>query len=160
METALAGDPEHLDAISALAAIYDQMKNYAKSDSLYQLALSLKGDDPLLMNNYSYSLAVRGERLDEALLMSQKAVAADSTNGAYLDTLGWIYFKLGLYDKALKYIKKSCNLRTSSAEVFEHLGDVYNKLNDVESARTYWRKAYELDESRTWILDKLGERPQ
>ncbi|OQX82940.1 hypothetical protein B6D60_11325 [candidate division KSB1 bacterium 4484_87] len=88
--------------------------------------------------------------------MSEKAVAADSTNGAYLDTLGWIYFRLGNYQLAHKYIERAANFRDSSAEVWEHLGDVYEKLNDMEKAKESWRKALDLEASRSHLIDKIG----
>ncbi len=147
-----------IDAIGTLAMIYDEKKIYNKSDSLYQVALEARPDDALLMNNYGYSLSVRGIKLDEAIHLAQKAVAADSTNGAYLDTLGWIYFKMGNYQKALEYISNAVKYRDTSAEVMEHLGDVYEKLNDLENARTYWQKALELDGNRTNLQKKLGEK--
>ncbi len=147
-----------LDAIGTLAMIYDGKKIYQKSDSLYEFALEVRPDDPLLMNNYSYSLSVRGIKLAEALRMAQKAVAADSTNGAYLDTLGWVYFKLGDYSKAFEYIARAVKYRDTSAEVMEHLGDVYEKLDDLANARVYWQKAMELDSTRTDLQKKLGEK--
>ncbi len=145
-----------VDALGTLAMIYDEKKMHQKSDSLYEIALQAKPNDPLLMNNYSYSLSVRGIKLDEALVMAQQAVAADSTNGAYLDTLGWIFFKMGNYEKALEYISRAVQYRDNSAEVMEHLGDVYEKLNDLENARRYWKKALELDEGRIEVRKKLG----
>jgi len=158
LEKALELEPENINTLNALAMIYDEKQIYNKSDEMYQRALKLRPDDPLLMNNYSYSLSERGIKLNEAKSMSQKAVAADSTNGAYLDTLGWIHFKLGEYESALKYISKATKVRDSSAEVWEHLGDVYEKLSDMENAKIYWNKAIELDESRTWLLDKLEDK--
>jgi len=150
-------DQENVDAMGALAMIYDDKKIYHKSDSLYQEALKIEPDDPLLLNNYSYSLSVRGINLEEAMEMSQRAVAADSTNGAYLDTLGWIYFKMGDYQTARKYISRAAEVRDNSAEVWEHLGDVYEKLGDLESAKIYWKKSLELDSSRSWLLKKMNE---
>ncbi len=148
----------YVDALGALAMIYDEKKIYNKSDSLYEVALKERPDNALLMNNYSYSLAVRGINLEEALQMAQKAVAADSANGAYLDTLGWIYFKQGDYHNALEYISRAVKYRDTSAEVMEHLGDVYEKLNDLKNARIYWQKSLDLDGSRTEVQKKLGEK--
>lgn len=158
LENCLRIDPNYIDAISMLAMLYDGKQVYQKSDSLYQVAITARPDDPLLMNNYSYSLSVRGIKLHEAIELAQKAVAADSTNGAYLDTLGWIYFKQGKYQQALEYISKAIQYRDSSAEVMDHLGDVYEKLNDLENAHFYWRKALELDADRTDILEKLEKK--
>jgi tetratricopeptide (TPR) repeat protein len=155
---ALELNPKDVNTINALAMIYDEKQLYDNSDEMYLKALKIRPDDPLLMNNYSYSLSERGIKLDEAKAMSEKAVAADSTNGAYLDTLGWIHFKLGDYQKALKFISKASEVRDNSAEVWEHLGDVYEKLSDIKNAKIYWNKAIELDESRTWLLDKLKDK--
>ncbi len=158
LEICLRIDSNYVDAMSTLAMIYDDKKVHQKSDSLYQAALTARPNDPLLMNNYSYSLSVRGIKLKEAIALAQKAVAADSTNGAYLDTLGWIYFKQGDYPNALEYISKAIKYRDTSAEVMEHLGDVYEKLHDLENAHFYWRKALELDADRTEILEKLEKK--
>lgn len=156
-EKCLRIEPDNLDAMSALAAAYDEVREYVKSDSLYEEALKIRTRDPLLMNNYSYSLSIRGDKLEYALELSQSAVAQDSTNGAFLDTLGWIHFKMGNYRQALKFIQRSNEFRKESPEVLEHLGDVYHKLNEPENAILYWKQAYDLDETRTWLLDKIGE---
>ena len=87
--------------------------------------------------------------------MSQKAVAAEPDNAAYLDTIGWIYYKLGNYIEAEKYIKQAIELRESSAVVFEHLGDVYHKLGNSEQARQYWSKALNLDSENAELKQKL-----
>jgi len=158
LEKALELEPDNINTLNTLAMIYDEKKMYDKSDVMYEKALKLIPGDPLLMNNYSYSLSERGIKLEEAKTMSEKAVAADSTNGAYLDTLGWIYFKLGELQKALQYISKATKVRDQSAEVWEHLGDVYEKLSDIENAKINWQKAIELDENRTWLLDKLKDK--
>ena len=157
LEKTLKLDPKNVDAMSALAMIYDNRKVYSKSDSLYQEAIKLDPEDPLILNNYSYSLSVRDLKLESAKKMSMKAVAADSTNGAYLDTLGWIYFKLGNYEEALKYVTRAVEVRDSSAEVWEHLGDIYEKLNDLEAAKRNWKKALELEADRTWLQEKLNK---
>ncbi|MEE9168929.1 MAG: tetratricopeptide repeat protein, partial [bacterium] len=96
-------------------------------------------------------------QLEEALGMAKTAVSADSTRGAYWDTLGWIYFKLGDYDAALTYILKSIELRDASAEVLDHLGDIYAKLGDFEKAQSHWQEALEKDPGNTQIQRKLAQ---
>ena len=59
------------------------------------------------MNNYSYTLAERGERLELALEMAKKAIEQEPDNPSYLDTIGRVYFKLGNYEKAREYISKA-----------------------------------------------------
>ncbi len=147
--------PEDVDIIAALANLYDQLKMWDKCDSLYQAALEKFPDNALLLNNYSYSLSVRGEKLDMALEMAQRALEQEPDNGAYLDTIGWIYFQLGDYQKALQYIQEAVQVREDSAEVLEHLGDVYYKLNQPDKAREYWQKALEKDPDNEQLNKKL-----
>ncbi len=149
--------PEDIDIIAALANVYDRLKMWDKCDSLYEAALLKYPDNALLLNNYSYSLSERGEKLDRALQMAQRALEQEPDNGAYLDTMGWIYFKLGDYQKALEYIQEAVKVREESAEVLEHLGDVYQKLNQPEKAREYWQKALEKDPENEELKQKLQE---
>ncbi len=157
LEKAVELEPDDLDFLLGLAAAYDELRDFERSDSLYRRALKLQPDHPTALNNYAYSLSVRGERLEEAYEMAQKALEAQPRNGAFLDTMGWILYKMGRYDEALEYIRKAAELRSDSAEVFEHLGDVYEKLGEMEQARNAWRKALDLDSSRQHLSEKIGE---
>ena len=98
---------------------------------------------------------MRSENLDEALEMSKRAVGMEPQNAAYLDTLGWIYFKKGDFNAALEYIQQSVDTGDASAEVYEHLGDVYEALGDMSKAREWWEKAFELDPERTHLNDQF-----
>ena len=156
LEKALISRPDWVAAMSTLAGTYDSLEMFAISDSLFQASLKLDPENSLLLNNYSYSLSLRGIRLKEALRMATKAFQAEPENGSYLDTLGWIYFKLEQYEEALGYIEKAFSIRTQSAEVAEHLGDVYQKLDMKEKARSAWQKALEIDDLNPDLLRKLG----
>jgi len=155
LKTALKVRPNWISALGALANAYDNLKEYTIADSLFQTALRLEPENALILNNYSYSLAEQGAKLEEAMKMAEKAVKKEPKNGAYLDTMGWIYFKIGQYQKALEYIEKASLLRGNSAEVIKHLGDVYEKLGMKEKARNAWKKALELDKNNQEILKKL-----
>lgn len=148
-------EPDNEQNILALCGAYDELKMYQQSEPLYEKLLQLDPDRPILLNNFAYHLSLRNVRLDEALVMSQKAVAAEPENAAYLDTIGWIYYQLGEYEKAKSFIEQSLELRPDSAEVADHLGDVYFKLGDRENAEKYWRQALQADHNRKEILEKL-----
>jgi tetratricopeptide (TPR) repeat protein len=135
--------------------IYDELKIYDKCDSLYENALRLFPDDPLFLNNYAYSLAERSEKLDFALEMAKKAVAAEPENDAYQDTIGWIYYRMGIYNLALLHIKKSVEDRQDSAVVIEHLGDVFLKLGDLKEAKSQWKRALEIDKDNERLKQKI-----
>ena len=92
MNQALEIKPEDVQLIGTLAMIYNGMRNFQLSDSLYERALELEPNDPLINNNYSYAFATRGIQLERALKMIQISVKADSLNSSYLDTIGWVYY--------------------------------------------------------------------
>jgi len=152
---ALVLDPSNLNALSSLPIVYEELNMVAKSDSIYEFGLQQLPDNPLLLNNYAWSLVERDLRLEEALEMSHKALTAEPENGAYLDTYGWILYKMGDYDGALEWIQKSLEVRPESAVVWEHLGDIFFKLDNVEQARASWQKAFELDPGNKSVNDKL-----
>ena len=143
-------------ALSALAGAYDKLKMYVYSDSVFQQAIQLDSESALLLNNYGYSLSERGIRLEEAMTMAQKALSKDPDNGAYLDTIGWIYYKMGEYEKALEYVKKAYEQREDSAVVIEHLGDVYYKLQMKREAQSSWEEALKLDQNNLELKEKLN----
>ena len=154
-EHAIELEPRNYPALSSLGMIYDQLNMYTKCDSLYEKALRFFPDDPLFMNNYAYSLAERSENLDFALEMAKKAIAANPDNNAYQDTIGWIYYRMGMYDLALIHIKKSVEDRQDSAVVIEHLGDVYLKLGDLKEAKNQWKRALDIDKDNERLKRKI-----
>lgn len=155
LKKALTLDTENQNAFTTLGMIYDELKMHQSSDSLYETGLNIFPENDLLMNNYAYSLADRGIRLDYALQLAKKAVEKQPENGAYLDTIGWIYFKLGIYNKALEYIQKSIDNREESPVVIEHLGDVYFQLGDNTNAKKYWEKALEMDPENVNLKNRI-----
>jgi tetratricopeptide (TPR) repeat protein len=87
--------------------------------------------------------------------MSKEAVRQQPLNTSYLDTFGWIYFQMGEYEEAERYIKKAVDLGSTSTVIHEHLGDIYYKLSQKEKALEYWQKAVELDGNNTSAKGKL-----
>lgn len=154
-EKTIEVDPSDVRPMGILASIFDGLQRYEISDSLYERALRLSPENSVFNNNYSYSLAERGVRLDYANQLVDKALAIEPENGSYLDTKGWVLFQQGDYQGALEYILRSISVRDTSAEVWEHLGDVHEKLGDFEEAVNAWRKAFEIDNSRKTLLQKL-----
>jgi tetratricopeptide (TPR) repeat protein len=156
LKKAISLDPDNINAYTTLGMIYDELKMYSASDSLYETALIIFPENDLLLNNYAYSLAERGLRLEYALKMSIKAIEQQPENGAYLDTIGWIYYKLKQYNLALDYIKQSLNNREDNPIVIEHLGDVYFELGDHSNAKLYWKKAVELDPDNETLKTRIN----
>lgn len=155
LNKALKIDPENIQVLGNLGLIYENREVYEKSDSLYQKALEIDSTNALILNNYAYSLSERGIRLKEAEKMSRTALDTESENASYLDTYGWIMYKMGNLDKALEYILKAYELEKEDSTVLDHLGDVYFDKGDKKTALEYWEKALELDEDNEEIKNKI-----
>lgn len=152
---ALAIDPDNINLIGTLAMIYNSKKNFVKSDSLYSKALTLDSANATINNNFSYSLAERRVRLDEALLMAEIAIAAEPENSSFLDTIGWVHFQLGNFEKAKMYIEKAVEFGGDRSVILDHLGDVYYMLGKKEKAISTWQKAFDLDKNNETIKNKI-----
>lgn len=153
---ALTIDPKNVNLIGQLGLIYNNLNRMAESDSLYEAALEIDPQNALINNNYAYSLSERDLQLDRAFEMIKIAIAADSANASYLDTYGWIFFKMKEYGKAYYYINKSLEIEGKNAEVLEHLGDVLYMQGKTKQAVEYWKKALELDSSNETLIKKVA----
>ena len=149
-------DPENTQVLGVLGLIYDDLEMYTMSDSVYTKALAIDPLDALVNNNYAYALSERGERLDEALEMAKKAIAVDPNNSSFLDTIGWIYYKMGDYEKAKENIEKAMMTDSDNPTLLHHLGDVYSKLGENKKALEYWKKAVEFGEDDKDLLLKVN----
>lgn len=156
LKMALRIDPNNLNILGQLGLIYNNLENWTESDSLYERALQLDSANALINNNYAYSLSERGLQLERTLKMIEIAMDADSSNSSYLDTYGWIFFKLEEYDKAYYYIKKAIDIDgENNAVLLEHLGDVLFMQGKEEDAVELWREALELDASNETLKQKI-----
>jgi tetratricopeptide (TPR) repeat protein len=109
------------------------------------------------LNYLAYMWAEQGENLDQALEFVQRAMRLDPDNGSYIDTLGWIYYMQGEFEKAYRQLLRSAELLPDESVVLEHLGDVLMKLGRPVEARGYYRIALVLDpaERLDIVLDSL-----
>jgi len=139
----------------SLGDVKTDLDKWEEAVEAYETALRLDSNNHNAMNNYAYYLSVRGERLDYAQQMAERAIALEPVNAAYLDTIGWIHFKKGNYEDARKYIKMSIETGDASAEVYEHMGDVYKALDDEEEARNWWKRALEMDPERDYLEERI-----
>jgi pentatricopeptide repeat protein len=156
LEHARQLNPKDLDAIAQLALVYDTMRRFEDSDALYEEALKADPENHLVLNNFAYSLADRNLQLERALNMSRKAVDAQPDNASYLDTIGWIYFRLGRYAEAETWTKTAISKGEVNAVVYEHLGDIYFRMNQRDLAIEHWNMALKLDEQNSQLRDKIA----
>src|SRR4051812_14585524 len=93
------------------------------------------------MNDLGYLWADENKNLARSLVMIQTAVAAEPKNLAYRDSLGWVLFRLGRNEEAVKELLSAIPDKDPDGTVLEHLGDVYAKLNKKSDALAAWRRA-------------------
>lgn len=139
-----------------LGDIYQRQKKYEAAERQFRKALDADPNDSSALNDFGYMLAERGVRLDEATGMIQKALQQEPGNSAFLDSLGWAYYKQNKLAEAEGYLKKAVDRDGHDPTILGHLGDVYLKLGQderaeavMERARAEWRKTppgdYEAD---------------
>lgn len=111
--------------------------------------LELAPDDAGLNNDLGYTWVDHNANVQRATEMIRLAVRAEPLNAAYLDSLGWAYYKNGDFESALMWLKRSASLREGrDAVVFDHVGDAAYRLDDLETARRYWELAQKTLEER------------
>ncbi|MCF6352868.1 MAG: tetratricopeptide repeat protein [Cyclobacteriaceae bacterium] len=136
---------------------YHKINEYQKSDENYDKALMINPNNELVLNNYSYYLSLREQKLEKASEMSLKLMRLNSDNLAYLDTYAWVQYKMGNYDEAKRVLKKVVDNKDANAENYDHYGDVLYKLGEIENAKIQWLKAKEMDAGIKNINKKIEQ---
>jgi len=149
--------PHSRNVLHLLGIANDNLGNYEISDGVYKQLVETDSTDAQAFNNFAYSLVERGEKLEQSKKYAEKAIKLEPDQAAYLDTYGWILYKLGKSKDALKYIQKSLGIDGNNPEILEHLGDVYRDLKKYDKAKESYQKALELDPDNKNIIRKLSE---
>ncbi len=125
--------------------LYQKQKMFDQAEAEFRKVLAATSpNDPQTaqtLNYLGYMNADRGVRLEESLNYIKQALALDPSNGAYLDSLGWVYFKLGKYDLAEESLTKAEIHMSSDPTVQEHLGDLYQKTGRLKLAAAHWERS-------------------
>ncbi len=142
--------------LGTLGDAYSSLDDWERAFSSYESSIRAYQNNFTALNNFAYYLSLQEIRLDEALEMATIAVENEPDNAAFLDTLGWVYFKKGEYESALRYIQASVDTGDASAVVLEHLGDVHEALGNLDEAKVWWQRALEKDPEKTHLQSKLN----
>lgn len=119
--------------------------NWSGAEADFRAALGTDPDQAEVLNFLGYSLVERGEALDEALGMIERAVRAQPDNGAIVDSLGWAQFKLGQFREAVGHLERAAELEPADPIVNDHLGDGYWAVGRHTEARFQWQRALSFD---------------
>jgi len=137
---------------------HQKQDNWPGAEADFRAALSLRPDQPQVLNYLGYSLVERGEKLDEALAMIETAASARPDNGAIIDSLGWVLFQLGQYEEAVIHLEQAASLAPVDPVINDHLGDALWAVGREIEAQFQWQRALSFDpdpEEAARIRDKL-----
>jgi tetratricopeptide (TPR) repeat protein len=143
---------------SNLAEVYNNLKEYEKSDKEFEEAITADPNNGFILNNYAYYLSLRKQKLDVAEKYSKRALETNPNNVSYLDTYGWILFQQGKYEEAKTYFEKALEKGGfNRPAINEHYGDVLYKLNQKDKAIEYWKKSKEQGNNSELLNKKITE---
>jgi len=148
--------PEDPEILFYLGLVYDELDRDREMEELLTGSLSRNPDHAQTLNYLAYYWSDKNKNLDQALDYVNKALEKEPENGAYLDTLGWIYFRKGDLKKALSQIERASEL-LSDPVIWEHLGDVYARIGSVKKAQKAYRKAIETEHKKKEEIEKKIE---
>jgi len=120
------------------AGMLDKMKKHDASEAEYRKVLAESPENSGALNDLGYMLADRNSHLNDALQMITKAIELEPNNGAYLDSLGWVYFRLGKLPEAEENLRKALIFTPRDATVHDHMGEVLMKESKVKEAVAQW----------------------
>nr|MBN2277955.1 tetratricopeptide repeat protein [candidate division Zixibacteria bacterium] len=123
----------------------------------FEKVIGLDPDHSPALNYLGYMLADKGIRLDYARKLIERALEIMPDNAAYLDSYGWVLYRLGDYDQALEQLLKAYQSEKNDPVVTEHIGDVYAAMGDRKNAALYWNLALDLDPENRNLKEKLEQ---
>lgn len=155
----LSGDAKFiLDVLLMLGDAYHAAGDNIKSDESFEQALKMEPNQDLALNNYSFYLALRKDKLERAEELSTRLIKKFPTNNTYLDTYAWVLFARGKYNEAKKIMEQIVSSGSASAVHLEHYGDILFKLGETENAVKQWELALSLNSRNDNLRKKILNR--
>lgn len=152
-------DPKLLAEVNGLLGdAYYAKKDYVKSDKSYDESLLINPDNAIVLNNYSFYLAIRKENLEKAEKMSSLLIKNHPDNPTFLDTHAWVLYMRQKYREAKKIIERAISTGKANATHFEHYGDILYQLGEVDNAVKQWEKARGLNAKSETLNKKIANR--
>lgn len=122
-------------------AMYERQKKYDLAEAEFRAVLTANPQSAGALNYLGYMLADRNVRLEEAKELISRALEIDPQNGAYLDSLGWVYYRMNKLDEAELHLRRALDKISTDPTVHDHLGDVYFKQGKLKEAIAQWQNS-------------------
>ena len=150
--------PAHWPLYYTRGIANERAGNWPAAEADFREALKLEPDQPLVLNYLGYSLVEKHEDLDEALAMIQKAAKAEPDDGYITDSLGWVLYRLGRYQDAVKPMLRAVELTPDDPIINDHLGDVLWMVGRKREAEFQWRRALSFGPADDLDMDRIRRK--
>ena len=153
-------DARHWSILYFRGIARERSDQWPLAEADFLKALELEPEHPYIMNYLAYSWIEQGEHYDRALAMLEKAVGLRPDDGYIVDSLGWVYYRLGRYEEAVVELERAVELRPQDSVINDHLGDAYWKVGRHQEARFQWRRAllFEPEADQVGLIEAKIER--
>ncbi len=153
-EKILELESKNADVMYLLGSLYLEVNNNERAVEVFVNSIEIDPEHDGSLNSLGYIYAEIGINLDLAVDYVQRAIAIEPNNGAYWDSLGWVYYKKEMYDEAMEALLKA-NKYLEDPIIYDHLGDVCIKIDKFSEAKKYWESALEFSSDQPSIIKKL-----
>lgn len=140
-----------------LGMIYESLNMIENAEKCFEKVIKIDSLNASAYNYWGYMLAERGIKLELAMKLIEKALKIEPNNGYYLDSMGWVYYQMGDFERAREYLYNAIQVFDSDPVILEHYGDVLMKLGDTQTAKEFYKKALKFNPKNKNLLKKIGE---
>ena len=157
LEEGIQHDPSNAELHFNLGTVYDKLDHFDNVVREMEETLALDPEHADALNYLGYSYADRGIKGEQALSLTQRAVALKPDNGYYVDSLAWALYKLGRIEEALETIQRAVSLVSDDPVIYEHLGDIFLMQDERNKAREAWLHSLQLDSTNKLLGKRFRE---
>ena len=158
LENGVHQDPSNAELHFNLGTAYDKLDRFDGVVRAMEQALELDPKHGDALNYLGYSYADRGINVEEAVSLTQRAVAIKPHNGYYVDSLGWALYKAGRIEEALEMMQRAVALVSDDPVIYEHLGEIFLLREEHEKARAAWVHSLQLDSTNDALKQRFRDR--
>jgi tetratricopeptide (TPR) repeat protein len=134
-------EERHWQIFFGRGIVLERLKQWPKAEQDMKKALELSPEQPHVLNYLGYSWIDQGLHLEEGMKMLERATELRPDDGAITDSVGWAFYRLGQYDKAVEWLERAIEQKSDDATITEHLGDAYWHVGRFREARFQWDRA-------------------
>ena len=146
------------DLLYRRGSSYERLGNYFNADKDLLYALKIDPDDSYVLNYLAYSWLERNHKIDEAIIMLEKAYESNSDDPYIIDSIGWAYYLVNDFKKAEKFLRRAVQLMPDDPIVNDHYGDILWKLDRKIQARYFWSMVLKMKDTEKKIIDDIKNK--